>query len=480
MLEESIAGDLANTPELGEKAVAAYSVAGDSLDSGRVLVRLADFQSHFGDLARSEATLYQAIQVLEPVGETSLLAEAYLLLPLIAKPSIDRTTALEYADRAIAIALRQNDPKVESMAWSEKARLIGERDYDAALELHDRAIDSAGLLGSTTTTLSRALTAATHHALDHDAQRSRGFIEERLRIAREQGQSNLEALALADRAWLNLRTGAWREAETDADGALEILTINDHPHIDEPLLLLTLIRMRQGRPWRATLEEGRAAATDLHPLRASYWWLVMAEHAWLSQQPFDEYDRAMEEVDQLARANRWAGSQLAFWLWKLGGLGARDYSVKGHRQQIEGAWEAAASHWEDLQAPYDTAIALFDGDQEAKLRALQIADDLQANTLASRIRQDLRASGVRGIPRRPNRSTREHAAGLTVRQSEVLRLLSKGYSNARIADELFISVRTAEHHVAALIAKIEAQDREDAVRLALEKGLIADPDSSEN
>ena len=52
--------------------------------------------------------------------------------------------------------------------------------------------------------------------------------------------------------------------------------------------------------------------------------------------------------------------------------------------------------------------------------------------------------------------------GLTARQLEVLRHLSDGMTNAEIADRLFVSNRTVDHHVSAILGKLGANSRSDA------------------
>jgi len=77
------------------------------------------------------------------------------------------------------------------------------------------------------------------------------------------------------------------------------------------------------------------------------------------------------------------------------------------------------------------------------------------------------------VPRGRSKAARSHTAGLTARQAEVLSLLDEDLSNAEIADRLFLSPRTVEHHVAAVIAKLDASTREEAVAVATEQGLLA-------
>ena len=60
------------------------------------------------------------------------------------------------------------------------------------------------------------------------------------------------------------------------------------------------------------------------------------------------------------------------------------------------------------------------------------------------------------MPHGPRAPTRANPAGLTARQLEVLSLLAAGLTNAEIADRLVVSPRTAEHHVAAVLAKLGA------------------------
>jgi DNA-binding NarL/FixJ family response regulator len=84
------------------------------------------------------------------------------------------------------------------------------------------------------------------------------------------------------------------------------------------------------------------------------------------------------------------------------------------------------------------------------------------------------------------RDTRARAAspqslalgGLSERETEVLRLVARGQSNAEIATELFLSVRTVEKHVANIYTKIGARGRADAATYALRHGFIQLPPSA--
>ena len=125
-------------------------------------------------------------------------------------------------------------------------------------------------------------------------------------------------------------------------------------------------------------------------------------------------------------------------------------------------------------------MALVDGDEAAQLEALAIFEKLGARPAAERLRRALRATGVRGLSRGPRPSTKENTAGLTARQMDVLALMSDGCTNAEIADRLFISYKTVDHHVSAILAKLEAHTRAEAVSIAFQSNLIkkGEPSSS--
>lgn len=209
---------------------------------------------------------------------------------------------------------------------------------------------------------------------------------------------------------------------------------------------------------------------DSHRMAADW-----AEYLWV----FGRDDESITEanLDALQRETS-AGipptiGSIALWLWLDGHIDEVPQSAaEPVRWLAAGEWKRAADWFSDRGFPYEEAVALSLGDQSAQLEALTLAAGIGARPLAAKLRNQLRVQGVTRIPRGPREATRQSPIGLTARQTEVLELLGQGLSNAHIADRLFLSPRTVEKHVAAVLAKIGASTRGEAVAIAEERGVI--------
>ncbi|MAU80415.1 MAG: hypothetical protein CME34_00785 [Gordonia sp.] len=76
------------------------------------------------------------------------------------------------------------------------------------------------------------------------------------------------------------------------------------------------------------------------------------------------------------------------------------------------------------------------------------------------------------VPSRRRSTTVSNAAGLTNRQTEVLTLLGEGLTNAEMAARLYLSEKTVDHHVSAILARLEVTNRREAVRRGRELGIL--------
>jgi DNA-binding NarL/FixJ family response regulator len=122
---------------------------------------------------------------------------------------------------------------------------------------------------------------------------------------------------------------------------------------------------------------------------------------------------------------------------------------------------------------YEYAEALMEGDLGATKSALEIFQSLGAAPALDRARLRLRRLGEHRLPRGRRPTTRSHPAGLTKREGEILLMLARGLPNRQIATRLFVSRKTIEHHVSAILGKLDVPSREAAVSRAREEGWLA-------
>ena len=71
-----------------------------------------------------------------------------------------------------------------------------------------------------------------------------------------------------------------------------------------------------------------------------------------------------------------------------------------------------------------------------------------------------------------NSYTSDKDYGLTTRETQILKLITEGYSNIEIANELYVSINTTKAHVASILQKLEVDDRLQAALKALKERLV--------
>ena len=122
--------------------------------------------------------------------------------------------------------------------------------------------------------------------------------------------------------------------------------------------------------------------------------------------------------------------------------------------------------------PYEEALALFETSDDNKRRAIEIVQQLGATAVYERMKFEMRKSGIKKIPRGIRKTTQSNPEFLTDRELEILRLLHEGLHNKEIAARLFISAKTVDHHISAILYKLEVNSRTKAVHEAEKLGII--------
>jgi DNA-binding CsgD family transcriptional regulator len=261
--------------------------------------------------------------------------------------------------------------------------------------------------------------------------------------------------------------------DTDAVGRGEVAAVGAL----EPLLTLAQLRARRGEPgWEPLLARAAGLAAGMREIqRVAPVVAAQTEFAWLAGEPERAREVALEAWPLARDADcAWHRGAVARWLTPADvagfgggsdGAGPRPVAAPPYAAEHEGRWREAADLWATLHSPFDQGLALArSGDRDLMTAAVGVFEGIGADAAASRVRTDLRARGW-PAPRAARESTRRHPAGLTARESEVLSLLTEGLTDAAIAERLVISRRTAEHHVASILAKVGVGSRRELVNL---------------
>ena len=183
----------------------------------------------------------------------------------------------------------------------------------------------------------------------------------------------------------------------------------------------------------------------------------------------------------LERNAPWVAGELAYWRWQAGireELPAGD-ACRAVQAVDHGRLGARGRALETDRLPVRSRPGARRRGRGGSLR--QALDELQAlgaRPAAAIVARRLRARGVRGVPRGPRPSTRQNPAGLTARELEVLALVAEGLRNAEIAERLVVSPKTIDHHVSAILRKLDVPTRGHAAAAAARLGLLDPPGSA--
>jgi DNA-binding CsgD family transcriptional regulator/tetratricopeptide (TPR) repeat protein len=453
-----------------EQALECRRTLGDRLKEGDALRRLSEFLWCPGRTAEAERSARDAVTLLEGLPPGRELALAYANLAANRASATHLEEAIAWGARALDLAERLDDTEIAVHALATIG--VGQKDC-AKLEQSLERARQAGL----TEQVGRAFTHLVWVAVDTRSHSvANTYVEPGIAYCSERGFELSGLYLLAYRARLELDQGRWSEAADSAAAVLRIPRTSTTPRI-LALVVLGLVRARRGDPgpWVAldeawALAEPTGELARLGPVAAA-----RAEAAWLDGDR-DRVGEATEGALRLAleRKSPWLVGELAAWRQRAGLDGeippdmAEPYAL-----ELTGQRTRAADRWRKLGCPYEAALALGDADDvESLRRALGELRGLGAGPAAGLVARRLRERGERGLARGPRPSTRKNPAGLTPRELEVLELVTDGLRNGEIAERLFLSPRTIDHHVSAILRKLSVKTRAEASLEAVRLGVV--------
>lgn len=451
------------------RAVELCAQAGDRHRQARNLCTLSEIAWSTGRAEQAHRAVDQAIRLLEGEPATDSLVDAYAHRARLAMVDFRHSAAVEWSERAIRLARDAGlRPPIHARVTLGAARLQAGDEHELVA-----ALESALKAGDIHAAARAYVNLADLLSLNQRYAEARRYIDEGLKLLEAHDMIGGIDHMVGVRARWHLEQGHWSEVETDA----ESLPGMEGTGVTMAETALGRVRARRGDPRAAaTLEAARRGADngrDTQLVVPAV--LAQAELAWLAGDPAGAAGAVASVAERIHRTAmpRWLG-EAALWRHRAGERGdVPAGAAEPYVRQIRGDWAGAARCWERLGRPYEQADALADATEpEPVLRALEILDRLGAVPRATMVRERLAQLGVASVPRGPRSTTRANPGRLTVRQTEVLELLGEELTYQQIAERLQLSIKTVDHHVAAIRVKLGVASRDDAVAAARRLGIL--------
>lgn len=472
--ETAVVDRLPEAIDAYREAIELYDQSEDRFRKGDTLAICAWPLVRHGDNAEAEAAVQEAVTLLEPFGPTRELANAYRTKAHLRMLDRDLDTAVNVGTQAIEMAREVSDASTlaEAEMTVGAAMLVadnakGKEHLDQCIKIaRDNRLDEVVALAR--------MNLGSAYGEQYRFDQAEAELQKGLAFCAEH---DLDHSANYMRSWLALTRVFQGRLREGAEISQELLKQPNLAQISRIMVLVALgrILVRTGETGASdVLEEALLHAQKtgtlqrLAPIHAA-----RAEMAWFAGD-LDQVEIEARSALDLARSRKhvWHVGEFRYWLKLYGSQNdIEDWIAKPYALQIAGDWQAAAAIWRDRGCPFEEARALAEGDHDAKIRALAIFDTLGAKPAAAALRRDMRRSGLVRIPRGPRASTKENRFGLTRREMTVLNHLVLEQSNTEIAEKLFISPKTVDHHVSSILQKLGVKSRGDAATIAAREGL---------
>ena len=441
-------------------------------NSLRFLSRLWWFE---GNHQKAEHFAKQAITVLDEQPSSKAKAMAYSNMAQLKMLSDQTDECIYWGEKAIAVAREINDEEtpVHAMTSMGSTLMLGQSSKSQGIALLKQSL-SVSLKNSYHEHAARAYAAlGSNAATIKDYDFAKKTLEEGISYCEERDLDSLKLYMLGWKARVNLELGNWAEAYKIANKLLTKENLLPVIKIGA-LAVAATVKMRKGeQDVLPLLLEAKTLALRTTELQRIIPVLVaLLEYEWVTGKTYIEQeilDRAVKgfvEADKISKKSRFC-----FWLKKVRKQRAEPKEDLKRLINATTAQEESAS-WEELSCPYEQALSLFDGNEDNKRKALSIMQQLGADAVSEKLKMEMRSSGIKKIPRGIRESTKINPAQLTNRELDVLQLLKNGTHNKEIAETLFISPKTVDHHISSILFKLDVSSRAKAVAEAARLGIL--------
>jgi DNA-binding CsgD family transcriptional regulator len=456
---------LSGALEATAHALELWRAVGDAEREVVVMARRSHMLWNAGRRMEAQDTARAAVALLEDLPPGPGPARAYAALARLFMLADDDAAAVSLGTTAVSYAQRYEQAGTLAEALSVVGNAQWTTDPDRAVELLTAGLDAARSAADDLDVAAILCNLGSGATEIRRYQQADRWLGEAVTWCAERDLDSLRDLGLSWQARCHLDQGRWGEASA----AAAVVLGHPRPGPGQVLALIVVgtLESRRGDPdAQPRLDEAWSLVESSGDLRRL--WPVAAaraENAWLGGRTAQIAALVTDTYHLAVQTDHpWAIGELGHWMSVA--EAATDPAARAaapYTLQAAGDWAGAAQLWKELGCPYERALAMaYDDDLDRQLEALQELHRLGAWPAAELVAHQLRRHGVRSLPRRPRRVTRNNPAQLTERQLDVLALLAEGLRNAEISAALHISPRTVDHHVSAILTKLGVDSRQQA------------------